>query len=61
MRSKALESLQDGALVVEVHMKLVDPTEPTPPFIPKNPSACEVIQEMFMDEESADVVIEVGG
>ena len=41
-------------------MKLVDPTKPTPPFIPKNPSACEAIQEMFMDEESADVLIEVG-
>ncbi len=31
------------------------------PFIPKNPSACEVIQSLFMDEESADVVIQVGG
>jgi hypothetical protein len=61
MRSKVLESLQDGALVMEVHMKLVDPTEPIPAFIPKNPSACGVIQEMFMDEESADVLIEVGG
>ena len=60
MRSKVLESLQDGALVMEVHTKLVDPTEPIPPFIPKNPSACEVIQAMFMDEESSDVVIEVG-
>jgi len=60
MRSKILESLQDGGLLVEVHMNLVDPTEPTPPFIPKNPSACEVIQAMFLDEESSDVVIEVG-
>jgi hypothetical protein len=31
------------------------------PFIPKNPSACQVIQSLFMDEESADVVIQVGG
>jgi hypothetical protein len=60
MSSKVLESLQDGALVMEVHTKLVDPTEPIPPFIPKNPSACEVIQAMFMDEEPSDVVIEVG-
>ena len=29
-------------------------------FIPVNPSACEVIQRMYMDELSADVVIEVG-
>jgi hypothetical protein len=26
------------------------------PFIPKNPSACRVIQDLFMHEESADVV-----
>ena len=31
------------------------------PFIPKTPSACHVIQSLFMDEESADVVIQVGG
>jgi hypothetical protein len=29
------------------------------PFIPKNPSACQVIQSLFMDEESADIVIQV--
>ena len=42
-------------------MRIVDPTEPTPPFIRKNPSACEAIQAMFMDEDSTDVVIEVWG
>jgi speckle-type POZ protein len=53
-----LESLEDGALVIEVAIKMIDPRNP---FIPVNPSACEVIQRMFMDERSADVVIEVGG
>ena len=61
MRSGILESLEDGALVIEVRMKIVDPTELPPPFIPKNQFACEAIQAMFMDVESADVVIEVGG
>ena len=60
MRSKILESLEDGALIIEVHMKLIDQTKPSP-FIPANPSACKVIQAMFMDEESANVVIEVEG
>jgi hypothetical protein len=37
-----------------------DETETAPPtFIPKNPSACQVIQSHFMDEKSADVVIQV--
>lgn len=30
------------------------------PFIPENPSECQLIQSLFMDEESADVVIQVG-
>lgn len=30
------------------------------PFIPVNPCACELIQDLFMDEESADIVIQVG-
>ncbi|KAL3762578.1 hypothetical protein ACHAW5_003116 [Stephanodiscus triporus] len=47
-----MENLVDGALVIEVHMKLVDPTKIPPPFIPENPSACKIIQGMFMDEES---------
>ena len=56
-----LESLQDGALIIEIHMKLVDPTEPPARFIPENPFACEAIRCMFMDDDSADVVIEVKG
>ena len=42
-------------------MKLADPTKvKPPPFIPENPSACKFIQSMFMDEESSDLVFEVG-
>lgn len=57
MRSKVIDSLVDGALVIEVHMKLVDRTKP---FIPENPSACKFIRDMFMDEEFADIAFEVG-
>ena len=57
MRSKIMDCLVNGALVIELHMKLVDPTKP---FIPKNPS-CKIIHDMFLDEEYADIVFEVGG
>ena len=56
-----LESLHGGALIIEVHMKLVDPTEPPARFIPENPFACGAILGMFMDQDSADIVIEVKG
>ena len=56
-----MKSLVDGTLVIEVAMKLADPTKvKPPPFIPENPSACKLVQSMFMDEESSDVVFEVG-
>ena len=32
-----------------------------PPFIPENPSQCKTVQRLFMDEESANVIFEVGG
>ena len=57
VRSKVIDSLVDGTLVIEVHMKLVDRTKP---FIPENPS-CKIIQGMFLDEEFADIMFEVGG
>ena len=56
-RSKLLNSLVDGALVIQVHMKVVSP----PPFLPENPSACKIIQGLFMNDKSADIVFEVGG
>jgi hypothetical protein len=57
VRSEVIDSLVDGTLVIEVHMKLVDRTKP---FIPENPS-CKIIQGMFLDEEFADIMFEVGG
>ena len=39
-------------------MKLADES---PPFIPENPSTCKTVQNLFMDEASADVVFEVLG
>jgi hypothetical protein len=41
-------------------MKLVDPTESSPPFVPENPTACEVIRGMWNDVTSSNVMIEVG-
>jgi hypothetical protein len=60
LRSEIMDSLVDGALVIEVQMKLINPTQIHQPFIPENPS-CKIIQGMFMDEESADIVFVVGG
>lgn len=56
-RSNFMDSLVDGSLIVDVRMKLVDTTE-TAMFIPDNPFSTTML-EMFMDEQSADVVFEV--
>ena len=63
LRSKVLESLgNNSSLVVEVNMKLIDPRiEPSLPFVPENPAACEVIRGMWGDAASANVTIGVGG
>jgi len=60
-RSKLMESLVYGSLVIEVRMKL--PSTATTDksitqFIPTNPLYKNVLQK-FMDEETADVVFEV--
>jgi hypothetical protein len=57
-RSTLLKSLANGTLVIEFRMRPHGPTKP-PPFIPENPSRCKMIQSMFMDEESSDIIIEV--
>ena len=57
-RSTLLKSLENGTLVIEFRMRPKDPTKP-PPFIPENPSRCEIIQSMFMDKGSSDILIEV--
>jgi len=54
-----LSSLVDGGLVIEVRMKQNKPlTEDNPVFVPENPLSTN-IQKMFLDESSADCVIEV--
>ncbi len=58
-RDEALTSLQNGALVIEVRMKKT--SEKLPPFIPENLFACKGIQDMYMDQVTADVAFEVGG
>ena len=58
-RQQAMNCLMCGTLVVEVSMKR--PRDPWQPFIPPNPSVCDIVKDLFMDEESADVIFEVGG
>jgi hypothetical protein len=61
-RSDVISSLVNGALVIAVHIKLATPTKSVPPpFIPENPSACKIIQGLFLNDKSADIVFEVGG
>jgi hypothetical protein len=57
-RETALTCLVQGALVIEVMMK-VESGGST--FVPSNPSAGLTFKRLFMDQESADVVFEIGG
>jgi hypothetical protein len=59
-RLKIMDCLLDGALVIEVRIELANLDTTSPRFVPNNPS-CRIIQSMFMDEKSADIVFEVGG
>ena len=60
--SDLMSSLVNGTLIIEVHMRLANHTKPDPPiFIPENPSACKMIQGLFMNDKSANIVFEVGG
>jgi len=57
--TKLLSSLVDGTLVIEVRMRLSVPTKSVPPpFIPENPVA-KMIQGLFLDEKSSDIVFKV--
>ena len=47
-----------GALVIEVHMKQTEEVL-SPPFVPENP-LITMTQDKFLDEESSDVLFEVG-
>jgi len=57
-RSTLLELLVNGSLLIEVRMK--KPSSPITHFIPTNPFN-KFMLELFMDEETADVLFEIGG
>lgn len=60
-RSKMMECLIDGALVIEVYMRLKEPVNVyQPSFIPDN-SSITVLRSLLMDEDSADIYFKVGG
>jgi hypothetical protein len=59
LRLSLLSFLDNGILVIVVHMKLATPTiSAPPPFIPENPVA-KMIQGLFLEEKSTDIVFEV--
>ena len=57
-RSKLMNSLVRGSLIIEVRMKPMSTNKSITQFIPSNPSNKNVLK-LFMNEESADVVFEV--
>ena len=59
-RSTIKDLLVLGSLVIEVRMKFPSTDNKPTQFIPKNPINKNVL-ELFMDEETADVVFEVEG
>jgi len=59
-RSALMDLLVQGSLVIEVRMKLPSTGNKATQFIPSNPINNNVL-DLFMDEETADVVFEVGG
>lgn len=59
-REDVLKALMHGSLMIEVRIKKPNDHR-LPPLIPQNPSECKTVQCLFMDEESADVIFEVGG
>ena len=60
-RSRLIDALVDGTLIIEVSMTLIEKWGDTsvPPFVPKNPIVQNILMK-FMDEETADVSFEVG-
>ena len=60
-RSTLIDALENGSLIIEVRMKLPSTgINTTTQFIPTNP-LCKNVLKLFMDEETADLVFEVGG
>ena len=58
-RSKIIDALVDGALIIEVSMKNIADAATLPPFIPDNPTSKAILSK-FMDGDSSDIVFEVG-
>ena len=59
-RSKLMSSLVKGTLVIQVRMRLSVPQiSSLLPFIPENPLT-KMIQGVFLEEKSTDIVFEVG-
>ena len=58
-RSALLDALIEGTLIIDVRMKLVESSKYSSQFIPDNPIN-NIILNQFNEEESADVVFEVG-
>ena len=59
-RSTLVKALENGTLTIEVRMREYNETNTwVTPYVPKNPLRKNILKK-FMDEESADVVFEVG-
>ena len=54
-----MDALVNGSLVFEVRMKLIEENKLSSLFIPVNPIIKNILKS-FNDEESADIVFEVG-
>ncbi|EJK56260.1 hypothetical protein THAOC_23893, partial [Thalassiosira oceanica] len=59
-RSKLIDYLVDGTLIVEVHMRTNKPGHQSSSFVPENPTLQNMLKD-FGNEETADVKFEVGG
>jgi len=59
-RSTLINASVEGTLVIEIRMRHASTDKPIIQFIPTNPINKNVL-ELFMDEDTADVVFEVGG
>ena len=60
LRSKLMNYLVDGALIVEVHMRTNKTGLQSASFVPDNPTLKNMLK-YFDNEETADVKFEVGG
>ena len=58
-RSTLLDAIIEGSLIIEIRMKLVEASKLPKQFIPTNPLNKKILNK-FNDEESADVIFEVG-